>query len=56
VAVLQGWSKSTNADHLVGLAFMGVFAAAPIWGLRTFARMASKKRTDRRSIEKLVQP
>jgi len=33
--VLQGWSKSTIADRLTGVAFMAVFGIAAAWGVRT---------------------
>jgi len=32
--VLQGWSKGTNMDHLVGVAFLFLFGVAASWGLR----------------------
>ena len=35
IAVLQGWSKSTSSDHVIGAAFIVVLGIAAAWGLRT---------------------
>jgi len=40
--VLQGWSKSTSTDHIVGVAFMMAFAAGAGWGAEGVGHMALK--------------
>ena len=34
--MLQGWSKNTTTDHLVGIGFLILFGAGAAWGLRVF--------------------
>jgi len=33
--VLQGWSKSTPSDKLIGVVFVLAMGTAAAWGLRT---------------------
>jgi hypothetical protein len=38
VAVLQGWSKNTVSQRMIGVSFLVVFGAAAVWGFRTLVR------------------